>query len=132
MIIFAQVFLLSLVVFAMGHDILRYRQNRIHTRGFLLWLVLWFGVIAVIMFPNSTVVVARFFGIGRGTDLVLYTSIILILYFLFRIYVHLEQVDREITQIVRTIALRDEHLMHSENEKDMEINPKKEQNQRHS
>jgi hypothetical protein len=104
--IIAQVFLIVLVLLAMGHDILRYRQNRIDTRGFLLWLVLWIGAIIVILFPSSTMVVARSLGIGRGTDLVLYTSIILILYILFRVYVHLEKVDREITQIVRTLALR--------------------------
>jgi small membrane protein len=122
MIIFAQVFLLSLVVLALGLVILRYRQNKISTRGFLLWLVLWVGVTAVIMFPNSTIVVARLLGIGRGTDLVLYTSIILILYFLFRVYVHLEQVDKEITQIVRALALRDEELIHSKSEENIERN----------
>jgi small membrane protein len=105
--IIAQVFLLILVMLAMGHDVLRYRQNRIGRRGFLLWFALWVGVMGVIMFPKSTMVLARLFGIGRGTDLVLYTSIILILYFLFRIYVYLEKVDREITQIVRSLALRE-------------------------
>jgi small membrane protein len=125
MIIFAQVFLLSLVVVATGHDILRYRQNKIDTRGFLLWLGLWFCAIVVIVFPNSTMVMARFFGIGRGTDFVIYTSIILILYFLFRIYVHLEKVDREITQIVRTMALREPQPRLSGSNQDDEMNRKK-------
>jgi hypothetical protein len=70
-------------------------------------LVLWLGAATVIAFPDSTMVAARLFGIGRGADLVLYVSIILILYLLFRVYVRLEQLDREITQIVRAVALRE-------------------------
>ena len=116
MIIFAQIFLLSLVIIGMGLVILRYRQRKIGTLAFLLWLVLWTGAAAVIVFPNSSVIVARLLGIGRGADLVLYTSLIVTFYVLFRVYVRLEQVNREITQIVRTLALREGSLGHSENE----------------
>ena len=107
MIIIAQLFLLGLVVLAMGLDILRYRQGKISALGFFLWLVLWMGAATVIVFPDSTGMAARLFGLGRGVDLVLYVSIILILYLLFKVYVRLEQVDREITQIVRALALRE-------------------------
>ncbi len=116
MIIFAQIFLLSLVTLGMGLVILRYRQRKIGTLAFLLWLVLWTGAATVIMFPISTVIMARFLGIGRGADLVLYTSLIVTLYLLFRLYVRLEQVNREVTQIVRELALREGSLRHSENE----------------
>lgn len=114
MIIAAQIFLLSLVVLAMGRAILGYRQRQIGTLGFLLWLVLWAGAAAVIVFPNSTMIVARLVGIGRGTDLVLYVSVILVLYLLFKVYVRLEQLDWQITQIVRALALREGSLEHAE------------------
>ena len=116
MITFAQIFLLSLVILGMGLVILRYRQRKIGTVAFLLWLVLWTGAAAVIMFPMSTVILARFLGIGRGADLVLYTSLIVTFYLLFRLYVRLEQVNREVTQIVRALALRDGSLRHSEDD----------------
>jgi hypothetical protein len=107
MIVIAQFFLLSLVVLATGLVILRYRQRKIGAFGFFLWLILWVAAATVITFPESTVVVARLLGIGRGVDLVLYVSIILILYLLFRVYVRLEQLDRDLTQIVRALALRE-------------------------
>ncbi len=116
MIIFAQIFLLSLVILGMGLVVLRYRQRKIGTLAFLLWLVLWTGAAAVIVFPNSSVIVARLLGIGRGADLVLYTSLIVTLYLLFRMYVRLEQVNREVTQIVRALALRDRSLKQSQDE----------------
>ena len=90
MIIIAQIFLLFLVALAVGFVIQKYRQRKIGAPGFLLWLMLWVGAAGVILFPNSTMVVARLFGIGRGADLVLYISVILILYLIFRIYVRLE------------------------------------------
>ena len=116
MITFAQIFLLSLVILGMGLVILRYRQRKIGTVAFLLWLVLWTGAAAVIMFPMSTVILARILGIGRGADLVLYTSLIITLYLLFRLHVRLEQVNREVTQIVRALALREGTPRHSKDD----------------
>ncbi len=116
MITFAQIFLLSLVGLGMGLVILRYRQRKIGPVAFLLWLVLWTGAAVVIMFPMSTVILARILGIGRGADLVLYTSLIVTLYLLFRLYVRLEQVNREVTQIVRALALREGTPRHSEDD----------------
>ena len=116
MITFAQIFLLSLVILGMGLVILRYRQRKIGTVAFLLWLVLWTGAAAVILFPMSTVILARFLGIGRGADLVLYTSLIITFYLLFRLHVRLEQVNREVTQIVRALALREGTPRHSEDD----------------
>ncbi|MBI3609122.1 MAG: DUF2304 domain-containing protein [Nitrospirae bacterium] len=118
MIIIAQILLLSLVALALGLVILRYRQRKIDAFGFFLWMALWGGAATVIVFPDSTLVVAHLFGIGRGVDLVLYVSIILILYLLFRVYVRLEQLDREITQVVRALALREEGPVHSREKQD--------------
>jgi hypothetical protein len=123
MMIIAQLFLLGLVVLAMGLVVLRYRQRKIGAFGFFLWLVLWLGAATVIAFPDSTKVAARLFGIGRGVDLVLYVSVILILYLIFRVYVRLEQLDREITQIVRALALREEGPVRSREEQDRGSKP---------
>ncbi len=48
---------------------------------------------------------AHLLGIGRGADMVMYLGLILIFYLLFKVYVRLEQMDREITQIVRAVTL---------------------------
>ncbi len=123
MIIIAQIFLLFLVSLAIGLVIQKYRQRKIGAFGFLLWLMLWIGAAGVILFPNSTMVPAHLLGIGRGADLVLYVSVILILYLIFRIYVRLEKVDREITQIVRTVALREAGFGSSDHDQDKGTKP---------
>ena len=101
----AQVFLLTLTVLLMILVIRRYRQKRISTRSFFLWLPLWIAVGVVILFPDITMVFAQLLGIGRGADIVIYLSMILILYLLFKVGIRLERMDREITQIVRHLAL---------------------------
>jgi len=107
MISAAQAVLLFLVALIMGLIILRYRQGKIGTIALLVWLFLWIGAAVVILFPNSTSVVAHFLGIARGSDLILYLSVILIFYLLFRVFVRLEQIDQGITQVVRALALRE-------------------------
>jgi hypothetical protein len=114
MISVAQLFLLSLAVLAMGVAVLWFRQRKIGGIAILLWLFLWTGFAVVVLFPESAVVLAHLLGISRGVDLALYLSVILIFFLLFRIYVRLEQVDRQITQIVRAVALREAGLEHRE------------------
>ncbi len=104
----AQILLLSLVALAIGFVVRRYREEKIGPIGFFLWLLLWMAAAVVILFPDSTILVAHRLGIVRGADLVLYLSVILILYLLFRVYVRLEEMDRQMTQIVRAIALQEE------------------------
>ena len=121
--IIAQIFLMFLVLLIMGLVVLGHRQRRISTISFFFWTVLWTAAATVIIYPKSTMIVAHFLGIGRGTDLVLYLSVILILYLLIKVYVRLEQVDREITQIVRAIALREANLGHLEDGRDKVSQP---------
>lgn len=61
--------------------------------------------------PNSLTKLANFFGIGRGADLVLYVGLVAVFYFIFRIYVRLEKMERNITKIVRddTLEFRECH-----------------------
>lgn len=103
----AQIVLFVLAVLALILVIRRYRQQRIGTLALFLWLTLWVGVAVVILFPDITMVVADVLGIGRGVDLVLYLGFILVFYLLFRMGVRMERMDREITQIVRALALKE-------------------------
>jgi hypothetical protein len=123
MISVAQLFLLSLAILAMGVAVLWFRQRKIGGIAILVWLFLWTGFAVVVLFPESVVVLAHLLGISRGVDLALYLSVILIFFLLFRIYVRLEQVDRQITQIVRAVALREAGLEHQENKGGRDLRP---------
>ena len=104
----AQIVLIIPTVLVMLLVALLYRQKRIGALSFFLWFPLWIAITVVILFPNTTVVLAGLLGIGRGADLVLYLSILLLLYLVFRVIIRLERMDKDITTIVRSLALKDE------------------------
>ncbi len=79
----------------------------INRRAAFAWLLLWIAAAVAIIRPSTTMAVAHFLGIGRGADLVFYCAILGMLVALFLIYLRFKRVEREITTIVRQLALRD-------------------------
>lgn len=100
-----QIVIIIFALFALSRAFLRFKDNKLTQNEFLFWVFLWVVVIIVSIIPGITSILSRQFGIGRGIDLVLYVSIIAIFYLIFRLYVKLESVEKEITRVVRKIAL---------------------------
>jgi len=63
------------------------------------------GTASIIIFPDATSFVAHLLGIGRGADLIIYMSLLITFYLIFRIHLTLARFEQEITEIVRAIAL---------------------------
>ncbi len=70
-----------------------------------LWLSVWafLGIVAIV--PDVTSFLADIFGVGRGVDLAIYLGIILLYYLIFKIYVRIERMERDLTKLVRKIAV---------------------------
>ncbi|MCX6746113.1 MAG: DUF2304 family protein [Candidatus Parcubacteria bacterium] len=103
-----QVFLILFIIYAVIKVGLRYRDKVISLQEFLIWTIFWFMVAFVVILPETTSLVANFVGVGRGVDLVIYISILILFYLVFRILVRLDKVDKDVTKIVRSIALKKE------------------------
>ena len=84
------------------------KNNKITLLSFIFWFILWLVIALVFYLPETTSYLAQMVGVGRGVDLALYISIIIIFYLLFKVFVRLNKIDREITKIVRKEALKDE------------------------
>ena len=84
------------------------QNNKITFLAFIFWFFLWLGIAFLFYLPETTSYLATLLGVGRGVDLALYISIILIFYLLFKVFVRLNKIDREITKIVREQAIKDE------------------------
>jgi len=80
----------------------------INRRAALVWIAVWIAAAAAIARPALTMTVAHFLGIGRGADLVFYCAILFMLIAFFYVYLRFKRLEREITTIVRHLALRDE------------------------
>lgn len=94
------------VVFALSRAVLRYRDGSIGIIGTVLWSLLWAGVLTIFWWPDLSGFLARLVGVGRGADALIYISILVIFYGLFRLYIKLEFIEHEITSLVRNLALR--------------------------
>ncbi len=71
----------------------------------IAWLIIWSGIGIVFWFPQYTTKIANILGIGRGADLITYFSIIILAYLIFRIFIHLEKIEKNITTLTREDAL---------------------------
>lgn len=103
--IIIQALLIIFLLFALSRVVLRFQGRQIKATEFIFWAILFTTAIVVTAFPSETTKLANALGIGRGVDLVVYASIVTLFYLVFRIYVQLEDLRHEITEVIRKIAL---------------------------
>jgi hypothetical protein len=80
-------------------------RSWIGRRSGIPWVALWVLAGFTIAFPETTVIVARALGIARGADLVFYCAILATLVGFFAVYLRIRQIERNITLLVRRMAL---------------------------
>jgi len=102
-----QIVLDLLVLLALTVTVLKYKQRRIKPLEALLWTYIWLTAVVLITLPDTAAVLARALGIGRGVDVVMYVSIMLGFYLVFRLYEKIDRLEHELTAIVRHLALSD-------------------------
>ena len=100
-----QLFLLVFIIFFLSRVYLRSREKVISTKASLFWLSVWVIALIGVILPATTSKIASLLGVGRGVDVILYLAISLLFYLVFRLYVVIEDVRREITALIREIAL---------------------------
>lgn len=105
MISLIQLLVVIFATFAASRAILRFKDKKISFHEVIFWLGVWIVLGVVVFFPDITGSLAEKLGIGRGIDVVIYVSIGLLYYLIFRLYVMLEETEREITRLVREIAI---------------------------
>lgn len=74
-------------------------------RDALAWCLAWAAAGVAIAWPQLTARVARMLGIGRGADLVLYCAVVVTMIGFLMVYTRLRQVRRDLTLVVRHLAL---------------------------
>lgn len=100
---FGSLFLLSVIV----QGIRRARQQDLPWRADAGWMLLWCFIAVLLLVPTTTEYLARFLGVGRGVDAVVYLLLIFSLYLHYRQFLHTEQQEQEITKIVRALAVKE-------------------------
>ncbi|MBT3419250.1 MAG: DUF2304 family protein [Candidatus Magasanikbacteria bacterium] len=102
-----QILFVCFILFAIFGVVQKRRSGDLGPKGALFWVLFWIGVGVAVVWPESTAKIAHIFSIGRGVDLVLYISIATLFYLLFRLHIKIEQVGRDVTTLIRKMAIDD-------------------------
>lgn len=106
MLIIFQILFSFFALFAIVNVLKKKKEGLLGPKGLIFWLTFWILAIILVFYPNSTTTIANYFGIGRGSDLLMYVSLVVIFYVLFRLNVKLESIGRSLTKIIRQDALK--------------------------
>lgn len=107
MLLPVQFLILAFAVFALARALAQFRAGHLRLVFFACWLVLWVAVGVVAVLPQSTTILANAVGVGRGSDLIVYVSLAVLFYLSFRLFVKIEDTQRDITKLVRLLGLKE-------------------------
>ncbi|MEM7166633.1 MAG: DUF2304 domain-containing protein [Planctomycetota bacterium] len=82
-------------------------RSWLNKREAVLLTLLWLAIGVSILLPDLTQRVARMLGIDRGTNLVVYLTFLIVVVGFFFVYRGMTNMKREITLLVRHVAIRD-------------------------
>ena len=100
-----QIIAIIFVIFAYSRAILQFRGKKISLKEFFFWSLVWIAAIIFFLVPGFFSIFSEFFGIKRPVDLIIYVSIIVLFYLIFRMYVKIESMEQDITKVVRNSAI---------------------------
>ena len=100
-----QILIVIFSLFAITRTFRQFKKGKL-TLAFLFgWMFFWVVVGVIVVLPQTTNTLARIIGVGRGVDAIIYLSIITLFYLVFRIYVKIEEGQREMTRLIRKLAV---------------------------
>jgi hypothetical protein len=112
-----QIIAIFLGILAITMSVLRFRDGKMSLGMLLVWILIWIIVIAIALFPNSTNYLAIVTGIGRGLDFALILGLLLSFYLIFKMYNKIENIEEELTDLVRELALQRKNMGTDEEKK---------------
>ena len=101
-----RILLVLVLVAAMVHTWFRASQGAIRRIEAIGWSLLWVAALIGVLRPETASALARLVGVGRGVDLALYVSIVIILFLVFHLHVLHDRLERTMTEFIRRDALR--------------------------
>jgi len=101
-----QILIIIFALFALSRIVLRKKDKSISYLEMFLWGTIWLSVLIIAFVPRITNFLSAKVGISNGFNLLVYASIMLLFYLIFRMYVKIESLEQDITKLVRELAKR--------------------------
>jgi len=104
--ILIQILLVAFALFAFSRVFLRFKDKKMTVNEFIFWTLIWLGAAVIVILPNSLGYISKLLGISRPVDVIIYLSIAVMFYLIFKLYIKIETAEQEITKIVRERAIK--------------------------
>lgn len=98
-----QAVLLTGVAFIFLYFIIRLKKRLL---DIILLFIMISCAVMFILWPDLTSDIAKKLGVGRGTDLILYLSILIFWFMILKLYTRIRKLEQMFTNIVREDALK--------------------------
>jgi len=103
-----QAIALIIIAFFIARLYWQKKKNHLGANEFLFWLIFW--LLAAVVIISLRWIDRLVLGLGftgSGIEVLLYLSVALLFYFVFRLRLKFEKIEKDITEIVKNIALKD-------------------------
>jgi hypothetical protein len=101
-----QIVLVIFCLLALARVVARFRAKDVSVGSLLVWAGVFLAALIVVVVPEVASQSAKLLGVGRGADLVVYISLFILFFTVFRLVVALERAKRDITTLTRELALK--------------------------
>jgi len=93
-------------LFAWSRAIIRFYSKDLNIKELFFWSFVWALMIVLVYIPGKTNFLARILGMERGNDAMFFLAIAGLFYATYRLYVKSNEQEKEITKLVRALALK--------------------------
>ncbi|MEK6822802.1 MAG: DUF2304 family protein [Nanoarchaeota archaeon] len=100
-----QVIAVMFAIFAWSRVIFRFKDHKMNISALFLWSAVWVGVIVAVLMPETSRTLSLVLGISRPVDVLVYGSIVMLFYMVFRLYILVEGIGHDTPRLVRAIAV---------------------------
>ena len=99
--------IISVIVFFALWLLKERKTVRVRAWQKILIILFVIGTISVTLLPNLALQIALFIGLSRATDLIVYGTIVLLLFITANIYLKFKDVQNQISRIAREVSVQE-------------------------
>ena len=103
-----QIMILLFSLFALSRVYLNIKKRNLDKLESIFWTLFWISAIIASLLPGLVVNIANLLGVDRGVDLVIYGTLVILAYLIFRIYAYQAKLERDMSKVIRTIAIKND------------------------
>ena len=104
----ARVFSIVLALIAISKSYVDFKEKKESVQMFLLWTLIWLGIVLVAVFPSIVEFMLTAGGGGVGIGTFLGMALVFLFFLVYRMYVRMETMEQRITLIAQKLALQDD------------------------